>query len=82
MISKNKLFTEISIGPFRAHGPSAKPAEPGGLPEAYGSPHGPPKVHGPWGLCTPGPPLGGPAQGRQEPNVARGQLKCDGFSVL
>ena len=44
------------MGPFRAHGPSAGPAEVNGLPEA----HGPPKVHGPQGHCTPCPPLRGP----------------------
>ena len=41
------------MGPSRAHGPSAKPAEANGLPEA----HGPPKVHGPRGHSTPCPPL-------------------------
>ena len=45
------------MGPFRAHGPSAGPAEHGGLAEA----HGPPKVHVPRGHCTPpAPTLGGP----------------------
>ena len=40
------------MGPFRANGPSAGPAEASGFPEA----HGPPKVHGPRGHCTPLPP--------------------------
>ena len=48
------------MGPSRAHGLSAGPAEANGLPEANGPPHGPPKVHGPRGHCTPCPPLGGP----------------------
>ena len=42
------------MGPSRAHGPSAGPAEANGLPEA----HGPPILLGPRGHCT--PPLGGP----------------------
>ena len=41
------------MGPSRAHGPSAGPDEANVLPEA----HGPPKVHGPRGHCTPCPPL-------------------------
>ena len=41
------------MGPSRAHGPSAGRLF---LPEA----HGPPKVYGPRGHCTPCPPLGGP----------------------
>ena len=32
------------------------PAESMGPPEAYGFPHGPPKVLGPRGHCTPLPP--------------------------
>ena len=38
----------MSMGPSRAHWPYAGPTEA----------HGPPKVHGPRGHCT--PPLGGP----------------------
>ena len=50
------------MGPSRAHVPSAGPAEANSLPEAHGLPHGPPKVHGLRGHCTPlHPPLGGPA---------------------
>ena len=37
----------ISMGPSRAHGPSAGPVEANGLPEA----------HGPRGHCNPCPPL-------------------------
>ena len=44
------------MGPSRAHGPSARPVEANGLPEA----HGPPKVHGLRVHCTPCPPLGCP----------------------
>ena len=35
------------MGPSRAHGPSAGPAEANGLPETHGRPHGP------RGHCTP-----------------------------
>ena len=50
------------MGTSCAHGPSAAPAEAEGLPDAHGPPHGPPKVHGFRGHCTPlPPPLGGPA---------------------
>ena len=41
------------MGPSRAHGPSAGPAEANGLPET----HGPPKVHRLRGHCTPLPPF-------------------------
>ena len=37
----------------RAHGPSVESAEANGLPEAHGPSHGPPKVYGPRGHCTP-----------------------------
>ena len=36
----------------------AGPAQANGLPEAYETLHGPPKVHGPRGHCSPCPPLG------------------------
>ena len=40
------------MGPSRAHGPSAEPAEANGLPKA----HGPAKVQWPRGRCIPLPP--------------------------
>ena len=43
------------MGLSRAHWPSAGPAEANGFPEAHGPPHGPPRVHGPRGHCTPLP---------------------------
>ena len=45
------------MGPSRAHGPSAGPAEANGLPEAHG-----PAPLSPWApgsLYPPAPPLGG-----------------------
>ena len=55
--SRADFSSVISMGPSRAHRPSAGPTEANGLPEA----HGPPKVYGPRGHCTPLPsPLGGP----------------------
>ena len=45
------------ISKCHSDGPSAGPAEASGLPEAHGPPHGPPKVHGLRGHCTPLPPL-------------------------
>ena len=56
------------MGPSRAHGRSAGPAEAYDLPEANGPPHGPPKVQGPRGHCTPCPPLGGPG-GKLQLNI-------------
>ena len=41
------------MGPSRAHGPSAGPAEANGLPED----------HGPGVIVPPCPPLGGPESG-------------------
>ena len=59
------FLSVISIGPSRAHGPSAGPAEANDLPEA----HGPSKFHGPRGHCTPpSSPLGGPGTGTQAYN--------------
>ena len=52
MISKNKILQASQrISQCHFDGPSAGPAEANGFPEAHGPPHGP------WGHCTPLPPL-------------------------
>ena len=56
------------MGPSRAHGPSARPAEAIGFPEA----HGAPKSMGPGIIIPPCPPLGGPAS-RPRTLKSRGQ---------
>ena len=55
--SQADFSVSFRLGPSRAHGPSAGPAEANDLPETHGALHGPPKFHGPRGHCTPLPPL-------------------------
>ena len=66
------------MGPFRAHGPSAGPAEAKGFPEAHGSP----KVHGPRGHCTPLPPSRWPWLRLLTMLFPGSDLKCAGRLAL
>ena len=64
------------MGPSRANGPSAGPAEANGLPEAHGLA---PKVHGLRGHCTTCPPLS-VALGIAQPILKHEErrLRCSG----